>query len=295
MSWWKKLKGKISFNERLNKHTTFKIGGPCGYFIEPEDIDDLKLALSLLKKYHVPFLVIGAGSNVLVSDRGLIGAVLHLTAPSFTKLTFKGNIAETGAGCPLQKLISEAAKRALSGYELLSGIPGTVGGALVMNAGSGKNQRNFGDLVEKVTIMDYNSNIKVLTGKQLKFSYRKSNLSGCIILSARIKFNKGNKKEAAGKIREYLSYRKNSQDSAHPSAGCIFKNPVGFSAGKLIDSCGLKGSSIGRASISLKHANFIINRGKASSGDVMKLIALAKRKVKNKFNIDLKPEIQIWR
>jgi len=294
MSWWKKLKGKISFNEPLSKHTTFKIGGQCCYFIEPKDADDLKLALSLLKKYKIPFLIIGAGSNILVSDKGLSGAVLHLGAPGFKKMIFKGGTIEAGAGCHLQRLINAAANKGLCGYELLSGIPGSVGGALVMNAGAGKDKASFSDLVEKVTIMDYNSNIKVLSGKQLKFNYRKSNLSKYIVLSVRIKFNQGNKKESVGKIREYLAYRRGMQDLAHHSAGCIFKNPAGVSAGKLIDACGLKGSSVGRASISPKHANFIINRGGAGSDDVIKLIALARRKVKNKFNIDLKTEIQIW-
>ncbi len=163
-----------------------------------------------------------------------------------------------------------------------------------MNAGAGKEHKGFGDLVENVTVMDYNGSIKALTKKGLKFGYRSSNLSKYIILSTRIKLIRKSKLEIQNKIKGYLRYRKKTQDANWASAGCVFKNPPGISAGSLIDLCGLKGKKIGGACISDRHANFIINQAKAKASDVLKLIALAKRKVKDQFNIDLEPEIKIW-
>ena len=294
MNWWKELKGKIKFKEPLKKHTAFKIGGACRYFIEPKGREDLKLLLNALKRYNISFLVIGAGSNILAADKGFKGAVIRLASPDFKKISFKGNFAEVGAGCLLAQLIVTARNNGFSGQEFLTGIPGTVGGALIMNAGAGKEHKGFGDLVENVTVMDYNGSIKAMAKKGLKFGYRSSNLSKYIILSTRIKLIKKSKLEIQNKIKGYLRCRKKTQDANWASAGCVFKNPPGISAGSLIDLCGLKGKKIGGACISDRHANFIINQAKAKASDVLKLIALAKRKVKDKFNIDLEPEIKIW-
>lgn len=292
MSWPRNLKAKIRLEEPLKKHTTFKIGGPARFFIEPHDIADLKLLITSAKKYKIPILVIGSGSNILISDKGVAGMVLKLNSSSFRRVFIKCNCLEAGSGATLRQLIQVASERALSGAQFLAGIPGTVGGALAMNAGAwGK---NIGDLVQKATVMDYNGNIKILSKKDIKFGYRKSSLSKFIILSACIKLAKKNKKEIKDNINKYLEYRRNTQDASLPNAGCIFKNPPGKSAGRLIDLCGLKGKRIGNASVSVRHANFILNQGNAKASDILKLMRLIKTEVKRKFTITLEPEIRIW-
>ncbi len=294
MNWWKNLKGKIKLREPLKRHTTFKIGGPAEFFIEPKDADDLKTLLSLAKKHKFPVFVIGGGSNLLVSDKGVSGVVLRLSAPYFNKISYKGNYLSTGCGVWLNRVIASAGSRGLSGAEFLAGIPGTIGGALAMNAGIAKDNCSIQKLVESVTVMDYNGNTKILNKKGLKFGYRKSNLSKYIILSALLKLNKKNKKQVGNAVKAHLEYRRLTQDLANPSAGCIFKNPLGNSAGRLIDLCGLKGKKIGRIAVSGKHANFIINLGNGRASDVLKLAGFIRKKVKSRFNINLTPEIKIW-
>lgn len=292
MNWWTDLKGKVRHRELLKHHTTFRIGGSAKYFIEPKDVDDLKLLLHLLKRYKINFLVIGEGSNILASDKGVDGVVLRLSSPDFKKIIIRENRVEVGAGYLLNKLISQAKKHGLSGPEFLVGIPATVGGALMMNAGAwGK---SIADLVEKVNVMDYNSKIRTLNKKKIRFGYRRSGLEKYIILSVHLKLKKENKALIQNRIKEYFHKRLAAQDLSRPSAGCIFKNPAGDSAGRLIDLCGLKGKKIGSAFVSCKHANFILNLGKARTRDVLKLMALIKKEVKKKFNVTLKPEIKLW-
>ena len=292
MNWWKGLKGKIKRDEPLKTHTTFKIGGPAKFFIEPKDVLDLKLLLRLLKRYRIPFLVIGAGSNILVSDKGLNAAVIRLGSSHFKEVHRKKNYLELGSAVGLKKAVMIAQRNGLSGMEFLIGIPGTVGGALVMNAGLPG--ENIGGLVKYIKVMDNEGKTKTLHKKDLQFSYRSSNLSKYIILGACFRLKKQNKKEINNKTGEYLNNRRKTQDLLWPSAGCVFKNPRQYSAGKLIDSCGLKGRMAGGARISFKHANFILNLGNAKAKDILKLMNLVRREVKSKFNINLKPEIKIW-
>mgnify|MGYP001581860734 CR=1 FL=1 len=294
MNWWRNLKGRIRLAEPLKNHTTFKIGGPAKFFIEPQDPNDLRLLLSLVKRYNLSLLVIGRGSNLLISDKGINGVVLRLNAPWFNKLSYKDNYLEAGSGALLSRVVLNALGHGLSGAEFLVGIPGTVGGALAMNAGIAQDNRSIAELVESVTVMDYRGNRKILNKKDIRFGYRTSSLSKYIILSALIKLNRKNKEQINDKIKAYLKYRKLTQDLSKPSAGCIFRNPKGHSAGRLIDLCGLKGKRIGDAGVSLKHANFILNLGKGSARDVCKLMDLIRKKVNNKFNINLTPEIKIW-
>lgn len=300
MNWPKHLKARVRQREPLKKHTSFRIGGPAKFFIEPHGLSSLKFLLSILKRYNVPPLLIGSGSNLLVNDKGVDAAVLHLSSPYFRRIVFKGGFLEAGAGVMLSRVISEAKRRGLSGAEFLAGIPGTVGGALAMNAGisevhsSQLTVHSVGDLVGKVRIMDHNGNIRILDKKQIKFGYRKSSLAKYIILSARLRLVKKNKEEIENKIKGYIFRRRSTQDLKHYSAGCVFKNPEGESAGKLIDLCGLKGRGIGRAKVSFKHANFIINTGGATARDVLRLMSLIRKRVREKFNIDLEPEIKIW-
>jgi UDP-N-acetylmuramate dehydrogenase len=294
MNWWKDLRGKVRLNESLKAHTTFKIGGPAKFFIMPKDVWDLKLLLNLLKRYKIPFLVMGVGSNILVCDKGIEGAVLKLNSPYFKKVEFKDSRIEVGPGVLLNQVLVLAEELGLSGLEFLAGIPGTVGGALIMNAGA--QGECISDLVENVTVMDYNGKIKALNKRNIKFDYRKSNLAKYIILSTHLRLARKNRQEIKDSINKYITYRKLTQDLSKPSAGCIFKNPKGcsYSAGQLIDLCGLKGKRIGDACVSLKHANFIVNLKNAKAREVSKLMGLIINKVKSKFNITLKPEIKIW-
>ncbi len=287
------IKGVIKKNEPLKSYTTFKIGGPAKYFVEPEDLDDLRLLLESAKKYKIPALIIGAGSNLLVSDKGIDGLVIKLNSPNFKKISFDNNVARAGSGCLLSRVIKNSQKRCLSNMEFLAGIPGTVGGALVMNAGiPGK---NIGDLVEDVTIMDYNGNIETLARSKIKFNYRRSGLSKYIVLSASFLLSRNRQAEIQSAIQNYLASRKDKQELSLPSAGCVFKNSHAMgSAGSLIDLCGLKGRRIGDACVSEKHANFIVNKGHARASDVSMLMELVKEKVEKKFRITLKPEIKIW-
>jgi len=294
MNWWKSLKGRVRFEEPLKNHTTFKIGGPAKFFIEPLDLKDLKQAASLAKTNDTPIFLLGSGSNVLVNDKGISGIVLQLSSPYFKKISRKNNFFEIGSGLLLARLVKYALERSLSGVEFLASIPGTVGGALAMNAGAwGK---DIGNIIEKVTVMDYNGNIKILSRKNIKLEYRKSSLSKYIILSCRIRLVKKHKQEIRDTMRKYIKFRQNSQESYYSNAGCIFKNPSLIeSAGRLIDLCSLKNKRIGGACVSQKHANFIINRENAKAGDVLKLMNLIETKVKQRFNINLEPEIKIWK
>ncbi len=318
MNWWRNLKGKVRLAEPLKNHTTFKIGGPAKFFIEPKDHNDLKLLLNLIKRYNLPLFVIGRGSDLLISDKGINGVVLRLNVPYFKKLSYRDNYLNAGSGVLLSRVVLFTQGHGLSGAEFLAGIPGTVGGALAMNAGiarkiknprlSGRQEKsppkadpptaekikNIGDLVETVTVLDYNGKIKTLHKKDIEFGYRRSSLSKYIILGTSIRLAKENKKKINERIKKYINYRKSTQDLSKPSAGCIFRNPTGHSAGRLIDLCGLKGKRVGDAAVSLKHANFILNLENAASRDVIKLMDFIRKKVNNKFNINLTPEIKIW-
>jgi len=237
MNWWKILKGKVRLGEPLSRHTTFKIGGKARFFLEPRDIADLKLSLALLKKYKIPYFVMGAGSNILVSDKGLKAAVVSLRAPSFSKIEFGKGYMKVGCGVLLSRALAHAVKKGFSGPEFLAGIPGTVGGALLMNAGVTHPGCSIADLIEAVTVLAPSGRIKTLRSKDLKFSYRHSNLSRYIILSARLRMHKARPQAIRNKIKEYLEYRRRTQEVSWPSAGCVFKNPRGDSAGRLIDLC----------------------------------------------------------
>jgi UDP-N-acetylmuramate--L-alanine ligase/UDP-N-acetylenolpyruvoylglucosamine reductase len=297
----KSIKTKMRKNEMLSRHTTLRIGGASEFFVQPRDIDDLKTLLKLVEKYKMAFRIIGAGSNILVSDKGLRGITVSLNSSCFRRIAFRNNCVEVGAGRRLNQFIQDLKRRCLSGAEFLAGIPGTIGGALAMNAGilKAKGQelraKNIGDLVEAASVMDYNGKIKNLNKKDIRFNYRSCSLSKYIILKCRLKLKKAKKKEIDKRIKEYLKIRKIKQDYSYPSAGCVFKNPPGKQAGRLIDLCGLKGRRIGDACISSKHANFIVNLGRARAKDVMSLINLIKKEVRNKFGINLELEIKIWK
>ena len=292
MTWSAGLRRRLKLNISLSKYTTFKVGGRARFFFEPKNTREL---ISILKESHklrLACYVIGNGSNLLVSDKGLDAAVIRLSNPYFQRIDFKKNRAEAGSGLTVRHLLEKAKNQGLGGLEFLAGIPGTVGGALVMNAGIKTD--SIGSLIKEVKVIDSNNEIRILKGSRLRFAYRKSNLAKYIILSAKFKLIKKSRQQIDQSIRDFLKKRWEAQDVSAFSAGCVFKNPISDSAGRLIDLCGLKGKRIGDAQISGRHANFIINRGRAKAEDILKLIGFVKDRVKEKFGINLEEEIKIW-
>ena len=282
----------MRLDEPLARHTSLRIGGKARFFIRPQGLSALRLVVIGLKEHKIPIFIIGAGSNILAGDKGVKGAVLKMDAPYFKKISLRGRRITAGCSAALGGLLREAGGHSLSGLEFSVGIPGTLGWALVMNAGAwGK---EIAEIVEKVKVMDYNGRIKTLTRSSMHFGYRKSCLGKYIVLSAVLKLSPASRQEISGRVREYLRRRRAAQDSSFPNAGCIFKNPAGRSAGRLIELCGLKGKNSGGVRISRRHANFILNYRNGSSGDVLRLMEIAARRVKDKFGISLKPEIVIW-
>lgn len=281
---------QVKFNEPLAEYTSFRIGGPAEYFIEIENKNELVNLLKVARKYNLKVFPFGAGTNLLIKDKRVKGLVIKLNG-EFKKIGISGEKVKVGAGVLLPQLIKQCARNNLGGMEFLAGIPGTVGGALVMNAGNP--EEGIGDLVERVEVMSPAGEIKTLQKKDLHFSYRSSNLpAGSFILSCWLKLKKSKKDVIMKIIKEQLRKRWEKQPRGL-SAGSIFKNPPGDYAGRLIEQAGLKGLKYGDAYISEKHANFIINRGKAKAKDALYLIRKIKSKVKEKFGVDLELEIKI--
>jgi UDP-N-acetylmuramate dehydrogenase len=286
----KKICPQVKFKELLAKHTSLRIGGPAEYFVEVANRNELANLLKIAKKYNSKVFLLGAGTNVLVKDRGIKGIVIRLLG-DFRKIQFKNRSVFVGAGVGLFQLLKISAEHNLEGIEFLAGIPGTVGGALVMNAGNPK--EGIGNLVDSVKIMKPNGKIQIFKKKDLHFSYRRSNFpKGSLILSCWLRLKKSKKETIIKVIKERLKERWGKQPRGY-SAGSVFKNPPDDYAGRLIEKAGLKGVKYGDAYISEKHANFILNRGKAKAKDVLYLIRKIKNTVKNKFGVDLELEIKI--
>lgn len=292
MSWWKSSILDLKTGEPLKDKTTFRIGGKARFFARPKDAAWLKLLLKISGVYRIPVFILGGGSNILAADKGVAGMVIKLDSANFKKISFSNTRVKAAAGVRLAKLISMCASRNLAGAEFLAGIPGSLGGALAMNAGAWG--REIKDLVENATIMDYNGDIRNLSASQIRFAYRRSSLAQYIILAATLRLFKKKKSAILADIKKYLDKRLTLQDNSLPGAGCIFKNPAKYPAGRLIDLAGLKGRRVGRAIVSSKHANFILNSGNATSGDVLRLMDLIRDRVEKKFRIELEPEIKIW-
>jgi len=273
--------------------TSFKIGGPAEYFFEPQNFKELQQALVLCRRFRIPVHILGAGSNLLIADAGLKGLVIRLSNENFRKCSLKGDCIVAGSGIKLNALILFSREHNRSGLEFLAGIPGTLGGGLSGNAGAWG--YSIGSLVARAGVLDYAGKFNILPKKRLVFGYRKSNLNKQIILWAELETRRAAKTEVSRNLKEVILKRKASQGDHLPNAGCVFKNPEQASAGKLIDACGLKGKARGKAVISCRHANFILNRGKAKSGDVLALMELMRKKVKDRFKLQLEPEIRIWK
>jgi len=283
----------VRTNYKLSKETWYGIGGPAEYFIRPQNTDQLKDVVTRCNENDVPIRVLGFGSNLLVGDQGVKGAVIQLKSGDFTKVEFAEDSVTASAGAELSKLVLDCVKKGMAGLEVLTGIPGSVGGAVRMNAGG-----NFGDIgavVKSVTLMDKAGQVFEKSKPELEFDYRTSNITAKFILAAKIALSPAEPEQIMRSVKEIWLYKKNNQPLNTVNSGCIFKNPSGKSAGSIIDRAGLKGLKIGAASVSEKHANFIIAEKGCAAKDVMRLIDAVKERVKKEADIDLELELEIWK
>ena len=294
-------KGRILWDSPMSQFSTFKVGGPAEAILTVSNTGELQSLIQWLKKYEIDWWIVGRGSNILVPDRGLAGVIIILEGEfrSIEKLPADPHTPQkekvfirAGGGCLLLKLVRYCTGQSLSGLEFANGIPGSIGGAIVMNAGAWGQE--IGSLVDAVVLMDSNGNIFSEEGQNLGFIYRKWSMpKNTIVLSATLRLTPGIKDEIIALCRNYQELRRKNQPIAEASAGSFFKNPPADSAGRLIDQAGLKGFSIGGAKISEKHANFIVNTGKASATDILNLMQVVQQEVYKRFGIELEPEVHI--
>ena len=296
-NWLYRIKGEVKYDEPLSLHTSFRIGGPADLFISPESINDLQIIFEHAKE--TPLFILGEGTNLLVNDEGFRGIVLTLkeSFKILNEVVFsddqKTAQLKVGSGVKLSYLAKQAAQYSLTGLEGLVGIPGSLGGALVMNAGAEGTE--IGNIVKSITRVNKEGEIQVLKQKDLSFNYRKTIFppGGGAIVGAELELKKGNQTTIQDTMDNYLRIRGRKQPLNQPNSGSIFKNPPSQTAGKLIEEAGLKGTRIGDAAVSSKHANFIVNKGHARASEVIKLIKYIQHVVKKKTGVELEREI-IW-
>jgi UDP-N-acetylmuramate dehydrogenase len=280
-------KDRIFLNEKMSAHTTFRIGGAADIFIEINNEDELGKVLEILGD---GFYLIGNGSNLLVGDRGIRGTVIHLSK-SFNDIKVNGNTLVCKSGATLAAIAREALNNSLTGFEFASGIPGSLGGAVVMNAGAYDGE--MANVVSRVKLMDYNGKIVTKTNEEMHFSYRHSLLKEeeYIVLEAQLELSKGDKACIKAKMDDLNARRRDKQPLEYPSAGSTFKRPQGYFAAKLIDEAGLRGYRVGGAMVSEKHCGFVVNVDNAKGADVLKIINDVRRKVKEASGVEIEPEV----
>ncbi|KAF5068249.1 UDP-N-acetylenolpyruvoylglucosamine reductase [anaerobic digester metagenome] len=282
----------VALAEPMSGHTTFRTGGPADIFIMPESLEEVKASIEILQKHQVPILVIGNGSNLLVSDKGIRGAVVHIGS-RMSEITIDGEIINAQGGVLLSTLSAKAAENCLTGLEFASGIPGSLGGAITMNAGAYGGEMK--DVLVSADVLTKELEVKTVTAEDLRLSYRHSILpeEEYILLNATLRLKKGNLNEIKNKMKELGEQRREKQPLQFPSAGSTFKRPEGYFAGKLIQDADLKGKSIGGAQISEKHAGFVVNKGNATTQDILDLISFCQQTVFEKFGVSLETEVKI--
>ncbi|HHU75597.1 MAG TPA: UDP-N-acetylmuramate dehydrogenase [Firmicutes bacterium] len=295
MDWKKKLSNILHtsplLEEPMCRHTSLGVGGPAECLVYPETLGELAEVLLLAKQYQLPFFVLGSGTNLLVRDGGIKGIVLSLSSLC-SSYQFEGYSILAGAAVSLPFLVKRSTEQGLGGLEFAAGIPGSMGGALYMNAGA--HGFSIGELVLEVETMDYDGNLKRRSRRELEFSYRSSTFQQekAIILSGLFQLAPGDRLALKDQVQKNLRKRRSRQPH-YPSAGSVFRNPPGLAAGKLLDEVGVKGLTAGGAMISQEHANFIVNMQDARASDILFLIESAQEKVRTVFNIDLELEIRV--
>ncbi len=279
-------------NEPLAMHTWFQLGGMAEFFAEPETLDDLTALVRRCHEEEAAVRLLGQGSNILVRDEGVPGLVLHLVAPVFCGIRIDGRAIVAGGGALLGRVVTTSVHGGLAGLETLIGIPGTVGGALHGNAGA--HGGNIGQWTLQATVMTSNGEITDRNGDDLIFGYRESSLDELVILETRCELEEDDPRQLAQRMQKHWIIKKASQPLGHQCAGCVFKNPRSVGAGELIDRAGLKGTRIGGAVVSDRHANFIVAEPECTSQDVLRLIELVRGQVRDRMGMELELELEIW-
>lgn len=284
---------KIYQKEIMKNFTSFKIGGEADIIAEPKNIKELVELIKFLRNKGIIYYILGNGTNILVSDKGVRGCVVHL-GKNMSKIKVVGTKIEAEPGALLSEIAQVALKNKLQGFEELSGIPGSIGGAVAMNAGA--YDREIKDVVTSVNAINENNRVIKLTKDALDFSYRRSSIleKNYVVTSVTINLQEGNRDTIKANMEKYAELRRNKQPLDWPSAGSTFKRPEGKYAALLIKDSNLMGESVGDAEVSTKHAGFIVNKGNAKASDVYKLMNIIKSDVKTYFNVDLEPEIKLW-
>lgn len=284
----------VLFDEPLSRHTSLRVGGPAWAWVWVKDVENLLKILQFSKEESLPICVIGGGCNILPKDEGFPGIVLNLRTPFFRRMELIGEtMLEVGAGVSLEELVTFTRRRALGGLEMMTGVPGTVGGAIFVNAGS--HERSIGDQVEEVVFLNAKREVERLRRRDISFEYRTSHFPEGLVLEAKLKVAPVDRAELDEQCRQFMLYKKRTQELVKPSAGCIFKNPKNSekSSGEFIELSGLKGERVRDAQVSEKHANFIVNLGRATAGDVFALIERIQKRVKKNYGCDLELEVRL--
>ena len=283
---------RVFTEELMSQHTTFKIGGPADYFLVPEKSEDVGAIVRLCKKEGIPYFILGNGSNLLVGDGGYRGAVIQIYK-NMSAVTVEGTEITVQAGALLSSVAAAAKNAALTGFEFAGGIPGTMGGAVVMNAGAYGGEMK--DVLTEVTVMDEEGEIVTLPADKLELGYRTSIIktAGYIVLEAKLQLKEGNPEVIRETMKDLTIRRTTKQPLEYPSAGSTFKRPEGYFAGKLIMDAGLRGYSVGDAQVSQKHCGFVVNKGEATAADVLTLIKDVQETVLKQFGVKLEPEVKM--
>ena len=279
-------------DEPLAMHTWFHLGGPAEYFAEPNDNDELIALVKRCLEEEVPVRLLGAGSNVLVRDEGVAGLVVRLFAPAFGTIRLDGQAVVAAGGATLGRVITTAVHQGLAGLETLIGIPGTLGGALHGNTGT--HGGDIGQWITQATVITDTGEVLQRGQDDLIFGYRQSSLDELVILEARLELEEDDPRQLARRMQKHWIVKKAAQPMGHQCAGCVFRNPLGASAGELIEDAGLKGTRIGGAVVSDRHANFIISERECTSQDVLRLIELIHGQVHDRLGVELERELEIW-
>ncbi|MBQ9993035.1 MAG: UDP-N-acetylmuramate dehydrogenase [Firmicutes bacterium] len=288
----KLLKNQVLFDEPMKKHTTWQIGGPADLFLRPENEAELCAVLRYCDDQNLPLQIIGNGSNLLVGDKGIRGAVIQLGS-NYSAIEWLSDGAIVQAGAMLTAVAKRAAQHDLCGMECLAGIPGSIGGAVYMNAGA--YGFHIGEIITSVRIIEYNGDIRQLDKEELQFAYRHSNVREMngVISNVQLSLQHGDGEASLAKMRELMELRASKQPLEFPSCGSVFINPENDHAGRLIEAAGLKGKRVGDAMVSPKHGNFIINLGNASAADVQELMLQVQAEVEKQFGIRLAAEVRL--
>lgn len=282
----------LRVDEPLAPHTWFMLGGPAQYFAQPDSVDELARLVQRCQQEELPMRLLGGGSNVLVRDEGVPGVVVSLSNPAFAKLEVQGTRVSAGGGAKLGHVISTAVGEGLAGLETLVGIPGTVGGALHGNAGG--RGGDIGQWTHRASVLTRSGEIVERQREELVFAYRESSLDELVILSADFELEREDPEQLTKRMQTQWIAKKAAQPLGHERSGCIFKNPRGMSAGMLIDQAGLKGTRVGGAEVSDRHANFMIAEPGATAQDVLRLIELVRSRVADRLSVELETEIEVW-